>query len=99
MRGGHNKKSVDEHIRDGTYRADRYGHLTLNDAETLMKMKYALYKKFQKIDKALEDKGVDVVSRDTVNYYINVIKTFDAITKSPVKKEDAPKDGDGKKEL
>jgi hypothetical protein len=97
VRGGHNKKSVEEHIQKGTYRADRHGTVFKDDAEALRKMKQALYKKFQKIDKALEGKELDDITKDNVNYYISVIKAFDSITKSPVKTEDD--DWEGKEEL
>ena len=93
MRGGHNKKSVEQHLRDGTYRADRHGPLAMDDAEILRKMKQALYQKFQKIDRALEEKKIDDVTKENVNYYISVIRAFDSITKSPVKKEDGAADG------
>jgi hypothetical protein len=93
MRGGHNKKSVEEHLRDGTYRADRHGPRAIGDAEILRKMKQALYAKFQKIDQALEEKEIDAVTKENVNYYISVIRAFDSITKSPVKKEGAAVDG------
>jgi hypothetical protein len=95
MRGGQNKKSVEQHVADGTYRADRHGLREDDDVEVLKKMKYALYKKFQKIDAFMDKTEIGAITKETVSYYISVIKTFDVITKnpSPNKKETVAKDG------
>jgi hypothetical protein len=84
MRGGQNKKSVEQHIAEGTYRADRHGLRASDDAEVLQKMKYALYKKFKKVDEVLDKTEISAISKDTVSYYLSVIKTFDVITKNPI---------------
>jgi hypothetical protein len=95
MRGGQNKKTVEQHVAEGTYRADRHGLRASDDAEVLQKMKYALNKKFQKLDKFLDQTEIGAIEKDTVSYYLSVIKTFDTITKNPTpaKKEAGPKDG------
>jgi hypothetical protein len=83
MRGGQNKKSIEQHIEDGTYRPDRHGLLNEDDSIVLSKMKYALYRKFQNLDKILDKTEINSISRDNVNYYISIIKTFDSISKNP----------------
>jgi hypothetical protein len=86
-RGGQNKKSIEQHIADGTYRADRHGLKKEDDSEVLAKMKFALYSKFLKLDKALD--GSEIPDKEAISYYLSVIKTFDAISKNPAQ----PKDG------
>jgi hypothetical protein len=93
MRGGQNKKSVEQHLAEGTYRADRHGLRESGDAEVLQKMKYALYKKFKKVDEFLDKTETNAVTKETVSYYLSVIKTFDIITKNPT-----PNPGPNKKE-
>jgi hypothetical protein len=46
-------------------------------------MKYALYQKFIKLDKILNENEVKDITRETVNYYLAVIKAFDSISKNP----------------
>ena len=89
MRGGQNRKSVEEHIADGTYRADRHGLMPERDSEILGIMKSALYKKFKKLDKILEQD----VTKENVNYYLSVIKTYDAISRNPAQPKAAEKPG------
>jgi hypothetical protein len=99
MRGGQNKKTLEQHVAEGTYRADRHGLRDTGDAEVLQKMKYALYKKFKKVDEVLDKTEIGAIDKDTVSYYLSVIKTFDIITKNPTpnhalnKKEAGSKDG------
>jgi hypothetical protein len=95
MRGGQNKKSVEQHVAEGTYRADRHGLRASDDAEVLQKMKYALHKKFKKIDEFLDKTDIGAIPKDLVSYYLSIIKTFDVITKNPApsKKETGSKDG------
>jgi hypothetical protein len=95
MRGGQNKKPVEQHVAEGTYRADRHGLLDAGDAEVLQKMKYALYKKFKKVDEFLDKTEIGAITKDNVNYYLSLVRTFDIITKNPApsKKDTGPKDG------
>jgi hypothetical protein len=83
MRGGQNKKSIEQHIADGTYRKDRHGLLSEDDSVVLGKMKYALYQKFSKLDKILNETEVKDIAKETISYYLSVIKTFDSISKNP----------------
>jgi hypothetical protein len=95
MRGGQNKKSVEQHMAEGTYRADRHGMLPGNDSEALQKMKQALFRKFKKVDAFLEKADVGAVTKDNVSYYLSVIRTFDTITRNPTpgKKEAGAENG------
>jgi hypothetical protein len=95
MRGGKNKKSVEQHIAEGTYRADRHGLRDTGDAEVLQKMKYALFQKFKKVDKFLDQTEIGAITKDNVSYYLSIIKTFDVITRNPTsgKKEAGPANG------
>jgi hypothetical protein len=92
MRGGGNKKSIEQHIQDGTYRADRHGLLSEEDHVVLAKMKFALYKKFSKLDRILNETEVKDISKETINYYLAVIKTFDSISKNPSQNKEMKSD-------
>jgi hypothetical protein len=87
MRGGAGKKSVEQHLEDGTFRADRHGIIDEKDSEILGKMKNALYQKFKRLDKHLNETDLSAVSRDEVNYYLSIVKTYNSITKNPNRKE------------
>jgi hypothetical protein len=92
MRGGQNKKSIEEHIANGTYRADRHGLLNEDDAMVLAKMKYALYQKFHKLDKLLNETDINDITKENVNYYLAIIKTFDSISKNPSQQKEIKSD-------
>jgi hypothetical protein len=89
LRGGALKKSIEQHIKDGTYRADRHGIIDEQDSEILGKMKSALYKKFKQLDKHLNDTELNSINNNEINYYLNIIKTYNSITKNPTRKEDS----------
>jgi len=93
-RGGHNKKTLKQHIKDGTYRADRHGHYVESDEETLAEMKGEMYKSFKAITKEL--KGLDMVE-NAIKYKAlsdirtALIKAFHAVAKMPVEDKEKPK--------
>jgi len=103
MRGGKNKKSLEQHIKDGTYRADRHGHYVESDEATLTEMKGEMYKSFKAITKELG--GMNMVE-DAMTYKTlsdirtALIKAFHAVAKMPVedKKTGAKNNKDGFKD-
>ena len=100
MRGGKNKKSLEQHIKDGTYRADRHGHYVESDEAALKEMKGEIYRSFKEITKELcrldmvEDAGKYKMLSDTRTA---LVKAFHAVAKMPVedKKDEAGHDKDG----
>jgi hypothetical protein len=92
MRGGHNKKSIEQHIAEGTYRADRHGLIAEDDSVVLAKMKYALYQKFNKLNKILDTTDINDIDKGTISYYLSVIKTFDSISKNPTQQQEKKPD-------
>jgi len=102
-RGGHNRKTLAQHIADGTYRADRHGHYVESDEATLREMKGEMYQSFKAITRELgnldmvEDVGKYKMLSDT---RIALIKAFHAVAKMPVedKKTGAESDKDGFKD-
>jgi hypothetical protein len=86
MRGGHNKKTVEEHIANGTYRPDRYGLIKDNESIILRKMKYSLYKLFDKTKKELEQTDIEQKSEKYKllhSLMMEQIKVFNSLVKNP----------------
>jgi len=102
-RGGHNRKTLAQHVKDGTYRADRHGHYVESDEATLDEMKGEMYKSFKAITKELN--GISM-TEDAMTYKTlsdirtALIKAFHAVAKMPVedKKTERKADGYGFKE-
>ena len=90
-RGGQNKKSIEEHIANGTYRPSLHGYLNKSDEATLKEMKNELYTSFVRLTKEIETLNL-VNDLDRYKYLnelkINTIKAFHSIAKTPV--EDKP---------
>jgi hypothetical protein len=59
MRGGHNKKPIEEHIANGTYRRDRHGVKKDNESEILQQMKNSLWILFDKTKNDLEKTDIE----------------------------------------
>ena len=98
-RGGHNKKTLDQHVKDGTYRADRHGHYVKSDEDTLREMKGEMYRSFKLI--TVELNGLNMVG-DAATYKTlsdirtALIKAYHAVAKMPVEdKPEAAGGGDG----
>ena len=98
-RGGHNKKTLAQHIKDGTYRADRHGHYAESDEDTLAEMKGEMHKSFRAITRELGkldmvgDAGKYKMLSDTRTA---LVKAFHAVAKMPV--EDKKKEGENDKD-
>jgi hypothetical protein len=87
MRGGRNKKSLQQHIEDGTYRADRHGKISISDEQTLQEMKNDLYTDYIEIRKELKkvDKTKDLERYEKLNKIrIEYLKAFHILNKTPV---------------
>jgi len=89
MRGGRNKKTVEQHLIDGTYRADRHGYVNTSDEESLKIMKNDLYTDYVLLTK--EIKKLDLSKDDNLKKYeqlnnirINYVKAFHNIAKTPI---------------
>jgi hypothetical protein len=100
MRGGHNKKSIEEHIANGTYRHDRHGLIKDNELEILQKMKYSLYKLFDKTKNDLEKTDIEQKSEKYKllhSLMMEQIKVFNSLVKNPIgQTEEQTKEKDDK---
>ena len=92
MKGTRTRKTIEQHIEDGTYRSDRHGYLTKSDDETLKEMKNDLYTDYISIKK--EIKKLDLSKSDDLKKFeqlneirIQFLKSFHNIAKSPVETE------------
>ena len=104
MRGGHNKKTIQDHIQNGTYRPCLHGYISISDEETLKEMKNELYTSFKIITNELKkiDLDKDMEKYKSLNEErITYIKAFHSIAKTPVedKSKDIKYDKDGFKTL
>jgi beta-lactamase superfamily II metal-dependent hydrolase len=90
MRGGSNKKSIQEHLDNGTYRPSLHGYVLSSDEEALKQIKQELYssillitKDMGKLDRFSDTyKNLNTIRSDQ-------IKTFHSICKVPI--EEKPK--------
>jgi phenylalanyl-tRNA synthetase alpha subunit len=92
MRGGKNKKTIQEHLANGTYRPSLHGQLNQSDEETLKEMKDELYKSFRNFTN--EMKKLDLNKNDELEKYDSLskkrnefIKTFHSIAKTPIEEK------------
>jgi len=99
-RGGHNKKTLEQHLKDGTFRADRHGHLIESDEAALNLMKAETLKTFNAITKTLN--GLDMIEgveafKKLIDARTASMKAYHAVAKMPVedKKTEAKDDKDG----
>jgi hypothetical protein len=103
MRGGHNKKSIEEHIAKGTYRPDRHGLLKDDETEVLQKMKYSLWVLFEKTKNDLEKTDIEQKAEKYKLLHLLMmeqIKVFNSLVKNPVgQMEQQPEQEDGKIDL
>jgi hypothetical protein len=88
MRGGKNKKTIEEHIANGSYRPCKHGYILPTDSEALKQIKQDLYSSIQLITKDMNG-----INRDSEEYKnLNTIrsdqiKTFHAICKIPIEEK------------
>ena len=87
MRGGHNAKSLDEHLKNGTYRPARHGKLLPDDGAAIQDMKRELYTRFKKLEAAL--KKTDINSdpeyfKKLLDAQIATTKAFHSLCRGPV---------------
>jgi hypothetical protein len=71
MRGGHNRKSTQQHIIDGTYRFDRHGYISETNMERLNEMKQDLYDSIIQIIKEMKKLDKLSISYKRFNKIIN----------------------------
>jgi hypothetical protein len=92
LRGGHNKKSIEEHIANGTYRRDRHGKLKDaenikdNESEILQKMKDSLWELFNKTKDNLEKTDIEKKPESYKllhSLMMEQIKVFNSLVKNP----------------
>jgi len=90
MRGGKNKKTIEEHLANGSYRPCKHGYVLPSDGEALSQIKQDLYNSIQLITKDMGGLARDDDEYRNLNSIrSDQIKTFHAICKVPV--EDKPK--------
>lgn len=95
MRGGSNKKSIEQHLKDGTFRTTRHGILLEDESEILHKMKYEIWKMFTQIKKELEKTDITKEPDKYKNLHsllMEQVKTFNSLVKNPVGKEEKKED-------
>jgi len=102
MRGGHNKKTIQDHLNNGTYRPSLHGYILPTDEEALKNMKSELYNEFIMVTK--EIKNIDKNSekyKQLNDVMISQIKAFHSIAKTPIveDKENKTENKDGFKTL
>jgi hypothetical protein len=86
MRGGHNKKSIEEHIENGTYRPSLHGIIKDNESEILKEMKYSLWKLFKKTKNDLNKTDIEQKSdkyKLLHSLMMEQIKVFNSLVKNP----------------
>jgi endonuclease III-like uncharacterized protein len=94
MRGGHNKKTVEQHIENGTYRPCKHGIAQEYESEILRKMKYEIWKMFAQIKRELEKTDITKEPDKYKNLHsllMEQVKTFNSLVKNPVGKEEEKK--------
>jgi hypothetical protein len=95
MRGGRNKKTLEQHIEEGTYRADRHGIKQDKESEILQKMKYEIWKMFTNIKRELEKTDITKEPDKYKNLHsllMEQVKTFNSLVKNPIGKEEKKED-------
>ena len=102
MRGGQNRKTIEQHIEDGTYRPNRHGYVAESDDAALKEMKGEIYSSFKKVQR--ETAKINLAT-DNANYKrlcditIALAKAYHSIAKTPVEnRQETSNDKDGFKE-
>jgi hypothetical protein len=73
LRGGCNKKTIQQHIADGTYRADRHG-LISSDNEQIKEIKKSVYSDFVTCRNEIRKMGkIDFSNKDEFKKYIKLL--------------------------
>jgi hypothetical protein len=73
LRGGSNKKTIQQHIADGTYRADRHG-LINTDNEQIIEIKNSVYSAFVVCGNEIKKMGkIDFSNKDEFKKYIKLL--------------------------
>jgi hypothetical protein len=91
MRGGSNKKSPEEHLKNGTYRPNKHGIIQEDESEILGKMKYEIWKMFTNIKKELEKTDITKEPDKYKNLHsllMEQVKTFNTLVRNPLGKEE-----------
>jgi ATP sulfurylase len=102
MRGGHNKKSIEEHIANGTYRPCKHGIKKEDESEILQQMKNSLWTLFNKTKKDLEQTDIEQKSEKYKllhSLMMEQIKVFNSLVKNPVGQSEQQEKKDDKIDL
>jgi hypothetical protein len=98
MRGGKNRKSIQEHLDNGTYRPCKHGYILPSDGDALKQIKQDLYNSIQLITKDMNGLKRDSDEYKNLNAIrSDQIKTFHAICKIPVEEKQKEIESDGGK--
>jgi hypothetical protein len=98
MRGGKNKKTIEEHIANNTYRPCKHGYVSLSDEQTLKEMKDELYTSFKTLTNEMKklDLSKELDRYEDLNKKrIESIKAFHSIAKMPVEDKIPTNNKDG----
>jgi hypothetical protein len=99
MARGRKPKSIEEHIANGTYRADRHGVLPENEQQTLQRMKNYFVKMFDNTKKELEK--IDISTQQEQYKFLQSLlieqtKVYNTLIRKPIEQEQIQEQGDGK---
>jgi hypothetical protein len=85
MRGGHNKKSIEEHIANGTYRPCLHGIIKDDELKILQEMKNSLWTLFKKTKNDLEKTDIEQKSEKYKllhSLMMEQVKVFNSLVKN-----------------
>ena len=86
MRGGANRKTIEQHLADGTYRGSRHGRIIESDDKTLRRMKEDLYNDYCKITgeiRKLKIPGALEEYAKMNRIRLDYVKAYHSIAKTP----------------
>jgi len=98
MRGGSNKKSIQEHLEAGTYRPNRHGVILPSDIDALTEMKTEIYTRFHRLKgelKKIKPSNDSDTYKKLNDVQISLAKSFTMICRTPLgteNKEEADND-------
>jgi beta-lactamase superfamily II metal-dependent hydrolase len=97
MRGGKNKKSIEAHLENGTYRPSLHGYILSSDETALKEIKQELYSSILLITKDMnKQEKQSEIYKNLNSIRSDQIKTFHAICKVPI--EDKKLDNENNKD-
>jgi len=87
MRGGSNKKTLEEHLEAGTYRPNRHGAILPSDMDALAEMKTEIYTRFHRLKgelKKINPAGDSDTYKKLNDAQISLAKSFTSLCRTPL---------------